>query len=103
MADLSGFNLNVIIPFLGTPAVEAGVYAAATGIDLTEDYTPDNGPIRGVRITGSGNLDVTYVNGSRAIIPVVVAADDHITIKGELITTIHSSATTTCTGVYPLF
>ncbi len=106
----SGYKLLASIPYVGTPPTEAGVFDPTTGLDLTSDYdVRTEGPIRGVRVVASGNLHVTYVNGSEEVIPIVVIAGHYHELRGHLIQTIHSDSTcyvggaAATSGIKPLF
>ena len=95
-ADPLSFNKN-IGPYVGSETVDIS----------TADHTFSAKPAaRGLIITASGNVTVTFMDGTSQTIPVVVASSDYILLdgngKGMLIKTV-VKATTTATvlcGVY---
>lgn len=108
--QLGSYRDEISYPYMGTAVVAAGIFSDVTGLVLTNDYTPKSDTtqpynvIRGVIVTGSGNLIVTLANQtdtSKVTIPIVVPANDFVNVKSYLIRTIHKEST--CTGIFPLF
>jgi len=91
--DRSAFNnMNMEIPYLGAETVDIS----------STDHTFTKGPVRGIDISGAGDINLQYEDLSEQVRKIVVATDDETELRGRLIKAVLKTSTT-CTGMTGLY